>query len=164
MELNELSTDKLKDALRKSISKAMSSKLARDKNKYSHLMKRFAGELAMRNTTLAESLDDATKGDHRNTDFSNQYSYQSPPREIRGDANSNRHIDSASKVVKGDKDDEIKMDLSKPLDRSWMANMHPDGVKKTINDHNQKHGTDFKDLKSAMDHGKELERMRNSYE
>ena len=58
---------------------------------------------------------------------------------------------------------EVKFDLTEPLDRTWAKNLSPESAKHAVNDHNKKHGTKFKDLKGAMDHGRQvqLERIKN---
>jgi hypothetical protein len=57
IELNEISKDKLSDALKAAITKALAAKTQSDKNKYAHHMKAIAGGLEMRRSSaISEGL------------------------------------------------------------------------------------------------------------
>lgn len=55
------------------------------------------------------------------------------------------------------KERNVHYDFTRSLDRAWSKNLSPEMAKNAIKSHNQIHGTNFKDLKSAVKHGKDLE-------
>lgn len=167
MEITETSTQKLKRAIKKSISLALSADNEHDKNKYAHHIKRFAGELAMREGYMEEEYKlQGTNLSRPITSMKDIYQQGKNLNSTNFDAirhNAKTDVaagDSSEDKKKMTKVGELKMDFSKRIDREWAKNMHPESVKKAIADHNEEHGTKFTDLKSAMDHGIEVQKNR----